>query len=92
MAQLLSKSLHVSIKIHGDSRKDKIDYTAYAPDAKDLQNFYGLPKHIAFCTKCGISNQRPNSSIGYWHKKLSVKKTVAFDEAGICDALKIGEQ
>ena len=82
----------MSTKIHGDSRKDKVDYFVYAPNAEDLQNFYGLREHIAFCTKCGISNQRPNSSIGYRHKKLSVKKTVAFDEAGICDALKIGEQ
>lgn len=82
----------MSTKIHPDPRKDEIDYSVYAPDAKDPQNFYGLPKHIAFCTKCGISNQRPNSSIEHQHTKQSVKKTIAFDEAGVCDACWVAEQ
>jgi N-acetyl sugar amidotransferase len=82
----------MSTRIHTDPRKDEIVYSAYALDAKDLQNFYGLPKHIAFCTKCGISNQRPNSSIEHLHTKQSVKKTIALDEAGVCDACRVAEK
>jgi N-acetyl sugar amidotransferase len=82
----------MSNKIYPDPRKDKIDYSAYEPDAKDPQIFYGLPKHIAFCTKCGVSNQRPNSSIEHQHTKQSLKNTIAFDEGGVCDACRVAEQ
>jgi N-acetyl sugar amidotransferase len=33
-----------------------------------------------------ISNQRPNSAVEYEHTKRSTKKTIHFDEAGVCDA------
>jgi N-acetyl sugar amidotransferase len=78
-------------KVHLDPRRDKIDYLAYAPDARDPEAFYGLPRNVIFCSKCGISNQRPNSSIEHQHTKKSIKKTIAFDEIGVCDACRVSE-
>jgi N-acetyl sugar amidotransferase len=53
---------------------------------------YGLPREIKFCKKCVISNQRPNSAVEYQHTKESAKKTIAFDENGICDACRLAEE
>jgi N-acetyl sugar amidotransferase len=83
---------HMTNRIHKDPRTENIDYSAYAADKKDPDNYYGLPKIIRFCKKCGVSNQRPNSTIEHQHTKQSVKKTIAFDEAGVCDACRVAEQ
>lgn len=79
-------------KIHSDPRKDNIDYSEYLLCANSPENFYGLPKQIYFCAKCGISNQRPNSSIEHLHTKQSIKKTISFDESNVCDACRAAEQ
>ena len=42
------------------------------------QTYYGLPKTVKFCTKCVISNQRPNSAVEYSHTSESKKKTINF--------------
>src|SRR3989338_3401509 len=47
---------------------------------------YGLPREIKFCKICVISNQRPNSAVEYTHTKDTKKKTISFDNEGICDA------
>jgi N-acetyl sugar amidotransferase len=47
---------------------------------------YGLPPDVKYCRTCVISNQRPNSAVEYNHAKGSLKKTINFDENGICDA------
>jgi N-acetyl sugar amidotransferase len=43
---------------------------------KDLHAFYGLPKKIAFCQRCTISNQRPR---------------ITFDAEGVCSACRFQE-
>ncbi len=53
---------------------------------------YGLPNEVKFCTKCVISNQRPNSAVEYEHTKASKKQTINFNEHGVCDACKVTEQ
>ena len=53
---------------------------------------YGLPEEVEFCKKCVISNQRPNSAVEYQHTKASKKKTIHFDEHGVCDACRVAEQ
>ena len=53
---------------------------------------YGLPLKTEFCKKCIISNQRPNSAVEYEHTKDSKKKTINFDENGICDACRLKER
>lgn len=79
-------------QIHKDPRRDQLDYSAYAADKKNPVNFYALPKNVEFCARCGVSNQRPNSTVEHKHTKQSAKKTIAFDEAGVCDACKVAEQ
>jgi len=64
------------------------DFSQYAPHKKDLDAFYGLPKEIIFCKQCGISNQRPNSSIEHKHNAKTKKSTINIDSNGVCDACK----
>jgi len=58
---------------------------------RNLETKYGLPRDVAFCAKCVISNQRPNSAVETKHVKSSKKVTINFDEHGICDACRNAE-
>ena len=60
--------------------------------AKQLETKYGLPSEVKFCTRCVISNQRPNSAVEYKHTKESKKETIHFDKEGVCDACHAVEQ
>lgn len=59
---------------------------------KQRQKKYGLPGEVLYCKKCVISNQRPNSAVEYEHTAESKKKTIHFDEEGICDACRYAER
>jgi N-acetyl sugar amidotransferase len=63
-----------------------VDLSRFGRDIKTPEAFYGLPNEVSFCRSCVISNQRPNSAIEYKHTKGSDKKTINFDESGVCDA------
>ena len=63
-----------------------VDLSKYAKDNTNQEAYYGLPSEVKYCTKCVISNQRPNSAVEYIHKKDSKKLTINFDESGVCDA------
>jgi N-acetyl sugar amidotransferase len=63
-----------------------IDFSWFAKDLTPEKPFYGLPAEVRFCKSCVISNQRPNSAVEYQHTKASTKKTIYFDENGVCDA------
>jgi N-acetyl sugar amidotransferase len=69
-----------------------VDKGLYGADATDLPPMYGLPQEVVFCKRCVISNQRPNSAVEYQHTKASKKKTIHFDEEGICDACRFAER
>ena len=69
-----------------------VDLSLFAPDAPASTPKYGLPSDVAYCAKCVISNQRPNSAVEYTHTKDSKKKTINFDEHGVCDACNFAEQ
>ena len=56
-----------------------------------MQTLYGLPEQVKFCTRCTISNQRPNSVVEYQHSTESKKATIHFDEEGVCDACRVAE-
>lgn len=56
-----------------------------------MANFYDLPEVVKFCKKCVMSNQRPASAIEFKHTLNSKKKTLAFDEQGVCDACRTAE-
>jgi N-acetyl sugar amidotransferase len=60
--------------------------------SEELEVKYGLPREVKFCKKCVISNQRPNSDIEFKHTEASKKKTINFDDEGICDACRVAEQ
>lgn len=68
-----------------------VDDAPYAPDAEAPQAFYGLPPEVRYCTRCVISNQRPNSAVEYRHHAGSRKQTIHFDESGVCDACRLAE-
>ena len=52
---------------------------------------YGLPEQVRFCTRCVISNMRPNSTREFSHTAASKKATIHFDEHGVCDACRVAE-
>lgn len=58
----------------------------------ELTAFYGLPRMVKFCTRCVISNQRPNSAVEFKHSRDSKKETIAFGEDGVCDACRTAER
>lgn len=70
----------------------EVDKSKFAPDAKKSEAKYGLPEEVVYCKSCVISNQRPNSAVEYNHTKESKKKTIHFDEDGICDACRFAEK
>jgi N-acetyl sugar amidotransferase len=49
---------------------------------------FGLPEEVKFCSKCVISNQRPQSTVEFKSDISEKKKTIHFDESGVCDACK----
>jgi N-acetyl sugar amidotransferase len=63
-----------------------VDPMLFKKDDSISSTLYGLPSEVKFCKSCVISNQRPNSAVEYKHNKQSTKKTIHFDEDGICDA------
>lgn len=69
-----------------------IELSNFTQETNQSQTKYGLPSDVAFCKKCIISNQRPNSAVEYEHKKESKKSTIHFDEQGICDACRMAER
>ncbi|MCF8516736.1 MAG: hypothetical protein K9G72_20610 [Rhodobacteraceae bacterium] len=40
----------------------EIDLDLFRTDRPNTA-LYGLPQEVAFCTKCGVSNQRHNSAV-----------------------------
>jgi N-acetyl sugar amidotransferase len=62
-----------------------------APES-EIDVMYGLPSQVKFCKKCVISNQRPNSAVEFQHTKASKKKTINFDDEGVCDACRVAEE
>jgi N-acetyl sugar amidotransferase len=51
-----------------------------------LEAKYGLPTEVKFCKRCVMSNQRPASEVEFKHNINTKKKTLNFDEEGVCDA------
>ena len=70
----------------------KIDLNKFQENTNNPENKFGLPKEIKFCKKCVISNQRPNSTIEFANKPTEKKKTIHFDDKGICDACNYSEK
>lgn len=69
-----------------------VDFKEFSPSADSPRTLYGLPAAVAFCKKCTISNQRPNSAVEYTHTEKTKKATINFDENGVCDACRMAEK
>ena len=72
-------------------RHADIDYAKYSPTVSLPETKYGLPREVAFCSRCVISNQRPNSAVEFQHTSGSQKATINFDSSGVCDACRVAE-
>jgi len=71
---------------------DAINLNLYSPERPQAEAKYGLPRTVAFCKICVISNQRPNSAVEYTHTSSSAKATIHFDADGVCDACRVAEE
>lgn len=69
-----------------------IDAGLYAANNPRPETFYGLPETVAYCKKCVISNQRPNSAVEFQHTIATEKTTINFGHDGICDACNFTER
>ncbi len=72
-------------------RRVDIDFSQFLPNISKPEARYGLPRNVAFCSRCVISNQRPNSAIEFQHTSESQKATINFDSSGVCDACRVAE-
>ena len=72
-------------------RPEPIDYSIFQKGS-DGSNKFGLPPNVQYCRKCVLSNQRPNSVPEFLHTSNEIKKTVRFDEFGVCDACRFAER
>lgn len=73
-------------------RRREINLSQYNLPEDQLPQYYGLPQDVRFCSRCVISNQRPNSAVEFKHTKETKKATIAFDEQGVCDACRLADQ
>jgi N-acetyl sugar amidotransferase len=71
---------------------DSTNLAPFVGDGDGTYVRYGLPAEVKYCKKCVISNQRPNSAVEYTHTKSTQKKTIHFDENGVCDACNFAEK
>lgn len=70
----------------------KSDLIQYEPEKrKNLKVLYGLPRDVVFCTRCVISNQRPNSTVEFKNKQANKKETIPMDKNGICSACRYAD-
>lgn len=78
--------------MHIHPRHRHFDLTPFESESGPHPTRYGLPQDVEFCSRCVISNQRPNSAVEYGHTTESKKSTIHFNEEGVCDACRIAEQ
>jgi len=69
-----------------------VDTTPFEGGAVGATARYGLPAEVKFCSRCVISNQRPNSAIEFRHTRDTKKATIGFDADGVCDACRVAER
>ena len=66
--------------------------TRYGAEPEHCEAFFGLPQNVEFCSRCVISNQRPNSTVEFQHTVESEKETISFDVDNVCDACRLAEK
>ena len=63
----------------------------FSGENQNTKALYGLPAPVVYCTRCVISNQRPNSTIEFRNSREEQKKTIRI-ENGVCDACLVAEK
>ena len=61
------------------------------PQPCTQEAYFGLPEEVVFCRKCVISNQRPSSTVEFKSTADEAKRSIGFDEEGICEACRYAE-
>jgi len=77
--------------IYHKKRTDLRDQNEHASGPGQREALYGLPGEVKFCSRCVISNQRPNSAVEFQHTASSKKETIRFDNIDVCDACRLAE-
>ena len=57
-----------------DPEPRETDKSNFQPEAEGRGVKYGLPSNVEYCTRCVISNQRPNSAVEYEHKDTTRRR------------------
>ena len=55
-------------------------------------SMFGMPNDVKFCTKCVISNQRPNSTIEFLAKDTAKKTGIKINDKFVCSACKYNDE
>lgn len=70
----------------------KSELSQFSPTKqKNLKVLYGLPEEVKFCSRCIISNQRPNSTVEFKNKQDNKKETIPMDDEGVCSACRYAD-
>jgi len=73
-------------------RQVAIDTDQFTKPDDQTNAKYGLPAQVRFCTRCVVSNQRPNSAENeYDLVGDSTKSAIRFSDDGVCDACRLWE-
>jgi N-acetyl sugar amidotransferase len=75
----------MAINVRRDNGKVFVEDPIEGP----LEVKYGLPPEVTFCRNCVLSNQRAAPSESVKDTPDSPKKTVRFDDDGLCDACRV---
>lgn len=73
-------------------RKENIQRVENSGSEQELETYFGLPRHIQYCSRCTYSNQKPNSEREIAHNILSQKPTLKLDEEGVCSACIVADK
>lgn len=65
--------------------------TNHTQNEEELKVYYGLPREVKYCKKCVYPNQHPISDNEFAHNIERKKRTLNFDDDGICDACRWAE-
>lgn len=68
-----------------------VELDEYAPKNTILEVKYGLPESVEYCSRCVVSNQRPNSTVEFLASPAEAKTVIRFSN-GVCDACQLAER